>query len=128
MASTKELRSFGLLVGGLFSVIGLWPAVVHGDDFRAWAVILGGLLMAGGGIHPRLLAPIHKGWMRVGHVLGWVNTRILLGVVFYGLVTPIGVVLRMMGKNTMQQAFVDGESTYRVVRPSRPPSHMKNQF
>ena len=128
IASAKELRSFGLLVGGLFSIIGVWPLLVHGEAFRAWAVIVGGVLMVVGGIQPQLLAPIHKGWMGVGHVLGWINTRILLGVVFYGLVTPIGILFRMLGKNTMQEAFSDQLSTYRIVRPPRPHSHMKNQF
>ena len=126
--STKELRSFGLLVGGVFSVIGLWPMLLHGEPFRLWAVIVGGLLMMFGGLLPRVLAPVHQGWMWIGHVLGWINTRILLGVVFYGLVTPIGIVFRLMGKDTMRQAFSETSPTYRVMRQPRPRSHMKYQF
>jgi polyferredoxin len=127
-ASTKELRSFGLLVGGVFSVIGLWPMVLHGEPLRLWAVIVGGLLMMFGGLLPRVLSPVHQGWMWIGHVLGWINTRILLGVVFYGLVTPIGIVFRLMGKDTMRQAFSETRPTYRVIRQPRPRSHMKYQF
>ena len=76
----------------------------------------------------QLLAPIHKGWMWVGHILGWINTRILLSIVFYALVTPIGLVFRLMGKDTMRQAFAESSTTYRVVRSPRPHSHMKYQF
>jgi saxitoxin biosynthesis operon SxtJ-like protein len=127
-STTKELRSFGLLVGGVFTVIGLWPLLVHDESLRLWAVVIGGLLIVCGVVVPRALAPVHQGWMWIGHVLGWINTRILLGIVFFGLVTPIGVVFRLMGKDTMRQAFSELSSTYRVTRQPRPRSHMKYQF
>lgn len=124
----KELRQFGLLVGGVFSVIGLWPMFLRGEPLRLWAVVLGSLLILLGSLAPTWLAPIHRGWMWVGHVLGWINTRIILGVIFYGLITPIGIVFRMLGKDTMRQSFSDTSSTYRVNRQPRPRSHMKFQF
>ena len=127
-ATRKELRQFGLLVGAIFTVIGLWPLVFRGEPLRLWAVGIGGLLIACGGILPQLLAPIHTGWMWVGHILGWINTRILLGIVFYVLLTPLGLVFRLMGKDTMRQAFAESSTTYRVIRSPRPPSHMKYQF
>lgn len=124
----KELRNFGLIVGGVFSVIGIWPMLWRGEPVRLWALIIGGLLIVMGSLVPTLLAPIHRGWMWVGHVLGWINTRIILGVIFYGLITPIGIVFRMLGKDTMRQTFSDTSSTYRVNRQPRPRSHMKFQF
>ena len=127
-ATRKELRQFGLLVGAVFTVIGLWPLVFRGEPLRLWALGIGGLLIAFGGILPQVLRPVHKGWMWIGHILGWINTRILLGIVFYAMVTPIGVVFRLMGKDTMRQAFAESSTTYRVVRSPRPHSHMKNQF
>ena len=127
-ATRKELRHFGLLVGSVFTVIGLWPLVFRGESLRLWAIGIGGLLIAFGGILPQLLAPIHKGWMWVGHILGWINTRILLSIVFYAMVTPIGLVRRLMGKDRIRQAFAESSTTYRVVRSPRPHSHMKNQF
>ena len=127
-ATRKELRQFGLLVGAVFTVIGLWPLVFRGEPLRLWALGLGGLLIACGGMRPHVLRPIHTGWMWVGHILGWINTRILLGIVFYVLVTPIGLVFRLLGKDTMRRGFVESSTTYRVVRSPRPPSHMKHQF
>jgi hypothetical protein len=127
-ATRKELRQFGLLVGTVFTVIGLWPLVFRGEPFRLWALGAGGLLILLGAILPQVLTPIHKGWMWVGHVLGWMNTRILLSIVFFGLVTPIGMVFRLMGKNTIRQGYAESSTTYRVVRAPRPPSHMKYQF
>jgi len=127
-ATRKELRQFGLLVGAVFTVIGLWPLVFRGEPLRLWAIGIGGLLIVFGGILPQVLWPIHKGWMWVGHILGWINTRILLGIVFYALLTPIGLVFRLMGKDTMRQRFAGSSTTYRVVRSPRPHSHMKYQF
>jgi hypothetical protein len=127
-ATHKELRQFGLLVGGVFLVIGLWPLVFRSEPFRLWAICLGGLLMTVGAVLPRALAPIHQAWMWIGHVLGWINTRILLSIVFYGLVTPIGIIFRLMGKDTMRQGFAQDSPTYRVIRQPRPRSHMKYQF
>ena len=124
----KELRQFGLMVGGVFSVIGLWPMFLRGEPLRLWAVVLGSLLILSGSLVPTWLAPVHRGWMWVGHVLGWINTRIILGVIFYGLITPIGIAFRMLGKDTMRQSFSDTSSTYRVNRQPRPRSHMKFQF
>lgn len=96
---------------------------------RFWAVGLGAALMLTGGVLPSVLRPIHRVWMRVGHLLGWINTRILLGIVFYGLVTPTGVIFRLLGKDTMRrQAFTEEGSTYRVLRQPRPHGHMKRQF
>jgi hypothetical protein len=128
VAARKELRQFGLLVGSIIVVIGLWPLVFRGEPVRLWAAGVGGVLIVCGAILPAVLSPIYKGWMWVGHILGWINTRILLGVVFYGLVTPIGLLFRLMGKNTMRQGFAESSETYRVLRSPRPHSHMKFQF
>ena len=109
-------------------MIGLWPLLFRGEPMRLWAMGPGVFLIVLGAVLPQVLAPVHKGWMWVGHVLGWINTRILLGVVFYGLVTPIGIVFRLLGKDTMRQAFVKDSPTYRVIKEPRPRTHMKYQF
>ena len=126
--SAKELRRFGLLVGGILNVIGLWPMLLYGESLRWWAVGLGGLLLAIGGVLPLALAPLHKGWMWVGELLGWINTRILLSIVFYGMITPISIAFRLMGKDMKRQSIFETRPTYRVIRQPRPRSHMKYQF
>jgi hypothetical protein len=126
--SEKELRSFGLLVGAVFSVIGVWPLLFRGEDVRVWGIALGGALILLGGLSPGVLAPVHKVWMQAGHMLGWVNTRILLGVVFYGLITPMGILFGLLGKDIMRRTFAQDSSTYRVLRSPRPRGHMKYQF
>ena len=125
---TKELRIFGLMVGGIFSIIGLWPMIFRGDSPRTWALALGGALVGLGLVLPASLRYVHQVWMKIGHVLGWINTRILLGVIFYGLITPMGLVMRLFGKDSMHHALVHEANTYRVIRAPRSRLHMKNQF
>lgn len=127
-ASPKQLRSFGLTVGGIFAGIGFWPLVVHGSSIRLWAVIIGGLLLLPAIMYPRSLSLIYKGWMALGEILGWVNTRIILGVVFYLVVTPIGIVRRLMGNDPMGRLTRPDQKSYRVPRQPRPASHMTKQF
>ena len=124
----KTLRQFGLMVGGIFLLIGLWPFVWRQDPIRLWAVVPGSVLVAAGVAIPGRLRTIYKGWMFVGHVLGWINTRIILGVLFYGIVTPMGIVMRLAGRDPMRRSFDPDAQTYRVIRQARPASHMKNMF
>lgn len=124
----KELRKFGLIVGGIFLIIGIWPLVWRGDNMRLWALGLGGVLVPLGLIAPAVLRPVFRIWMKVGHVLGWINTRIILGILFFGLITPMGMVMRLFGWDSMRRALVRDAQTYRVIRQPRPPSHMTRQF
>ena len=66
--------------------------------------------------------------MVVGETLGWINTRILLSLVFYGIVTPMGIIIRHFGRDPMRRGFEPTVETYRVPKPSRPGSHMTRQF
>jgi len=125
---TKQLRSFGLLVGGVFAFLGLWPKVYHGSSPRLWALILAAVLILPALIFPRSLRPFYQGWMKVGALLGWINTRIILGIIFYLVFFPIGLILRLLGKDPMNRKFDSEATTYRVARQPRPESHMKHQF
>ncbi len=89
----KQHRQFGLMVGGIFAAIGVWPLVRRGEDIRLWAVVLGTLLMVPALLIPKSLGPVYRLWMVLGHALGWVNTRIILGAIFFGLITPMGLVM-----------------------------------
>lgn len=126
--NAKQLRSFGLLVGGIFCAIGIWPLVVRGEGLRLWALILGGLFVAPSLVFPRMLGPVYRVWMAIGHILGRVNTAIILAIIFYGVITPMGVVMRMLGKDSMRRYFDSSAETYRLTKSSRPGSHMLRQF
>jgi hypothetical protein len=126
-SETKQLRSFGFLVGGVFALLGLWPLLV-GKDMRLWAVIPAGALLFLAVLAPASLGPVYRVWMKIGHVLGWINTRIILGLTFYGLFVPMGFIMRLAGKDPMRRRYDPEADTYRVPCAQRPGSHMLRQF
>lgn len=123
-----QLRNFGLIVGGIFGAIALWPTIIRGGDVRTWCLAVAAVLIVPALIVPRALAPAHRVWMTVGALLGWINTRLVLGIVFFVVITPIALVLRLVGRDAMQRAFDRGATTYRVRRTPRPGTHLLRQF
>ena len=101
--SKKQLREFGLLIGFGFPILIGWllPAVA-GHGFRAWTLWLGvpGLIL--GLTAPSWLHYPYKGWMALGHVLGWVNSRIMLGLVFLIVLQPIALIMRILGHDPLR--------------------------
>jgi Saxitoxin biosynthesis operon protein SxtJ len=124
----RQFRSFGLLVGAGWAILGLWPAVVRGGTPRAWALALGLGLLVAALIMPAALRPIHRVWMALGNVLGQINTKIVLTLIFFVVITPIGVVLRLFRADPLQRRFDPQADTYRVVRKPRESAHLRRQF
>jgi hypothetical protein len=79
-------------------------------------------------VWPSSLTQVYRLWMIVGEVLGWLNTRIILGVLFYALFTPIGLYMRLRGKDPMRRTLAPEVESYRVIRQPRSPAHMRHQF
>jgi hypothetical protein len=127
-ADIRQLRSFGLIVGAGFGLIGLAPLLSTSNGVRTWALIVALALIGSAAVFPRALEPLHRRWMQLAEVLAWVNTRIILFAVFYAVIVPIGAVLRITGKDPLQLKFAPDDPTYRIVRPKRPPTHMHRQF
>ncbi len=126
--SKRELRQFGLMVGGVFLLIGLWPFLWRGTLPRYWALAPGGLLVMLGLLFPGGLMLPHRGWMALGHALGWLNTRIILGVVFYALITPMGLFMRLLGKDPLRLRSPGDCHSYRINRVRREAIHMRHLF
>jgi hypothetical protein len=122
----KQLRSFGLIVGGVFLAIGLWP-LVRGGNYRFWAVTLAALLVMPAIVAPGLLKYPNAVWMRIGHVLGWINTKVILSAMFIAVFTPTAAILRLLGKDPLHRSFSDADS-YRIPRQARDRTHLKHQF
>ena len=127
--SSRELRRFGLTVAipfGLLAAVGAWRGQTVLPVFLAsLGAILGGLAL----LAPGILAPVEKLWMRAAHALGWFNTRLILGLVYFLMVTPTGLVMRLVGRDPMDRRLRDRES-YWVARPKQPPDRraMEHQF
>jgi hypothetical protein len=124
----SQLRSFSFLVGTVFAAIGLWPLIVRGQSFRIWALILAGVLIIPGIVWPGALKPVYRLWMTIGHLLGWVNTRIILAAIFYVVFAPVAVIMRLLRKDPMCRKLEPTAETYRIPRLPRAVSHMNRQF
>ena len=114
--SKKQLREFGLLIGfGIPILIGYLIPLIFGHQFRTWTLWIGvpGLLI--GLIAPRLLYYPYKVWMALGHVLGWINSHIILGLVFILVLQPIAFIMRLTGYDPLRSKR-KGEKTYRENR------------
>ena len=114
--SKKQLREFGLLIGFGFPIlIGWLIPLLFGHQFRTWTLWIGvpGLLI--GLIAPRLLYYPYKVWMALGHVLGWINSHIILGLLFILVLQPIAYIMRLKGYDPLRSKR-KGEKTYRENR------------
>ncbi len=114
--SKKQLREFGLLIGFGFPILIGWllPSLV-GHGFRAWTLWVGGPGLILGLTAPRLLHYPYKGWMALGHTLGWVNSHIILGLVFVVVLQPIAYIMRLFRYDPLRKRR-KSTNTYREVR------------
>lgn len=111
--STKALRSFGWLVGGVLLLIALVVWWRHDWTFTTavyWLGGIGGALVVLGSIMPVVLRPLYRVWMALAMVLGFVMTRVLLTLVFFLLIAPLGLLRRLLGKDPLHQT-PDAETT-----------------
>jgi len=126
---TKTLREFGLVfAAGLVLFFGLLLPWIWDKPWPAWPWI-GAAAFAGAGlILPRALKPLYIAWMKIGHVLGWINTRIILGIVFFLVFLPVALLFRVTGHDPMRRKLDLGVSSYRQPSETLPPERMEKPF
>ncbi|MEA5508786.1 SxtJ family membrane protein [Crocosphaera sp. UHCC 0190] len=111
----KGLREFGLLTGTIIALLlGLVLPLLWGHSLPLIPWIIGGVLIILAIFIPKSLDPIHYGWMKVAQVLGFVNSRIILGIIFFIVVTPMGLIMRLNNRDPMTRKFEFSLETYRV--------------
>lgn len=122
-------RVFGLVFAGVFLVIAGWP-LIHGVAPRWWALGISVAFGAVAWVRPVLLARLNRLWMKLGILLGKVVSPIALGILFFGVVTPIGVMIRIAGKDPLRLKRDPAAVSYWIERkpPGPPPDSMINQF
>lgn len=127
-ASNSELRKFGLILGALFAILfGAVPILRHHGAPR-WPWVVAAILWIPALVFPRALAPLHKWWTRIGHAMGWFNTRVILTVIFLLTVAPLGAMMRLFGRDRMKRGFDPRSDSYRVESRRRPPTSMERPF
>jgi hypothetical protein len=122
-------RSFGLVFAAVFLIVACWP-LFHRELPRWWAVIVAALFAIVAISKPALLATPNRLWMKLGLLLGKVISPIALGILFYGVITPIGAAMRLTGKDPLRLKRDTTADSYWMPRkpPGPPPDSMTNQF
>jgi len=101
--SKKILREFGLLIGFLFPILlGFIIPAIGGHVFRVWTLWIGIPSIIIAIIHPNLLFYPYKGWMKLGKMLGWINSRIILGLVFIVVLQPIAIIMKILNYDPLR--------------------------
>ena len=114
--SKKQLREFGLLIGfGFPLLIGWFIPSLTGHGFREWTLWVGFIGLIVGLTSPRLLYYPYKFWIKLGVLLGWINSHIILGLVFILVLQPIAYIMRLTGYDPLRRRR-KGEKTYRENR------------
>lgn len=126
--SRAQLRNFALILTGGFAVIALWPTVFRGEMPRVWASVVAVVFLLWGLLLPNTLLRPYRAWMTLGGFLGWVNTKVILSLVFFVFVTPLAKAMALFGYDPMKRRLDPKVETYRETRQPRPPSHMTRQF
>jgi hypothetical protein len=124
------LRRFGLTVGAALAVVfGLLLPWLWAGAYPLWPWLAGSGLALLGWLKPAWLTPIYRSWMRLALALGWLNTRLILSLVFYGFMTPVALILRWTGKDPLHRRFDPGADSYRVAATPRPDTtHFERPF
>lgn len=128
VARIQDYRNFGFMMGSVLALLGSWPFLFSDGPARIWALLLSIVLVCLGALLPYALRPLYQGWMRIGAVLGWINTRILLALCFYVLVFPLGLVMRLLGKDPLHKYLDSNLQTYRQPREGMPRTQMEKQY
>jgi len=125
----KELRKFGLVTGSIVAVLfGLFLPWLFNHGLPLWPWIIAGVLIIWALILPATLAPVYKGWMRIGMAVGWFNTRLILGILFFLIITPIGLIMRLFGHDPMHRNIDKNTETYRISLAQKHPDDMEKPF
>ena len=118
-------RSFGIVFFIVFLLIALYP-LIYSEEIRIWSVIISIIFLVLGLLKSKILTPLNKLWFKFGILLGKVISPLIMGIIFFLVVTPIGLIMRLLGKDLLNLKFSDTKSYW--IEKSGQKSKMKNQF
>jgi len=118
-------RSFGIVFFILFLLIALYPTI-NSEGIRMWSVILSLIFLVLGLLDSKILTPLNKIWFKFGIFLGRIVSPFIMGIIFFFVVTPIGLLMRILGKDLLNLKY-NKNKTYWIEKTG-PKSKMKNQF
>ena len=118
-------RSFGIVFFVVFLIIATYP-LIKGDELRLWSLIISIIFLFLGLVNSKILNPLNKLWFKFGIFLGKIISPLVMGIIFFLVVTPIGLLMRLLNKDLLNLRFNNNSSYW--IEKTEPKSKMKNQF
>ena len=118
-------RSFGIVFFVVFLIIATYP-LINGDELRLWSLIISVVFLFLGLLNSKILNPLNKLWFKFGIFLGKIISPLVMGIIFFLVVTPIGLLMRLLNKDLLNLRFNNNGSYW--IEKTEPKSKMKNQF
>ena len=118
-------RSFGIVFFVVFLLIALYP-ITYSGDIRIWSLIISLIFLILGFLRSKILTPLNKLWFKFGLFLGKIVSPLIMGVIFFFVVTPTSLIMRMLGKDVLNLKKNNDKSYW--IEKSGPKDKMKNQF
>ena len=119
-------KSFGIVFSIVFLIIAIWP-LKNGNDIRIWSIIIAILFLSLGLINSRFLTPLNNIWLKFGELIGKIVSPIVMGIIYFLVITPIGLFMRIIGKDLIGLKLSKQKETYWIKRQKNITS-MKRQF
>ena len=126
MKSQSSNKSFGLLFFVVFLIIGLWP-LKNGQSLNFYFITASLVFLILGLLNSKLLTPLNKSWIKLGEILGIIIAPIVMALVYFAILTPVSIIVRVFGKDLLGLKFLKEKDTYWIKRKKILGS-MKKQF
>ena len=125
MDKISSNRSFGILFSIVFAIIAFWPTI-NGNPLRLWSIPISVIYLVLGLLNSKLLSPLNIVWIKFGELLGRIIAPMVMAIIYFIIVTPIGLFMRLIGKDLLNIKF-SKSNPYGIKREKKVGS-MKNQF
>ena len=119
-------RSFGITFFVFFFLVGIWP-LLNNDAVRFWSIIISLIFLFLGIIRSKYLTPLNKLWSKFGIILGSIVSPIIMGLIFFVVLTPIAIIMKLLGKDVLKKKFNNNKKTYWIYREKNKGT-FKDQF
>ena len=125
MDQISSNRSFGILFSILFAIIAFWP-IINGNPLRLWLIPVSVIFLVLGLLNSKLLNPLNVVWVKFGELLGRIIAPIVMALIYFIIITPIGLFMRLIRKDLLNLKYNKNKSYW--IEKNGPKSKMKNQF